>query len=121
MRVVAGSVNGGPGEDVTDADVQVRREVVRRLRRSLRGGDCAARLGQDEFVVLLDDVRPGGDAARVDGLLARMRADLGVAVVAGIIASLHRYHDADDALREAEIALLRVEAQPPHRGSSAQR
>jgi len=121
LRVVARSADGASGQDTTDADVQVRREVVRRLRRALREGDSAARLGQDEFAVLLDDVRPGGDAVRVDELLAHMRADLGVAVVAGVIASVHSFQDADDALREAEIALLRADAQPAPRGSSTQR
>ena len=77
MRVVAGSANARPGEEMTDADVRVWREVVRRLRRSLREGDSAARPGQDEFADLLDDVRPGGDSARVDELMARMRADPG--------------------------------------------
>ncbi|MGV8977457.1 MAG: substrate-binding domain-containing protein [Cellulomonas sp.] len=121
MRVVPAAANGAHGEEAADADVQLRRELVRRLRRSLRAGDSAARLGQDEFAVLLDDVRPGGDAGRVDELLAGMRADLGAAVVAGVIASIQSFHDADDALREVEIALLRAEAQPARRGSSAQR
>lgn len=123
MRVVAGSADVARGEEVADADadVEVRREVVRRLRRSLREGDSAARLGQDEFAVLLDDVRPGGDAARVDELLALLRVDLGVAVVAGVIASIQSFHDADDALREAEIALLRAAAQPEPRRRSALR
>ena len=123
VRVVNESAAGilTRSDEAADADVEVRREVVRRLRRALHEGDSAARLGQDEFAVLLDDVRPDGDPVRVDELLTQVRADLGVVIVVGVLASIRSFHDADDALREAEISLLRAGAQPKPRRRSAAR
>jgi PAS domain S-box-containing protein len=108
----------GAGE-VADADVEARREVVRRLRRGLREGDSAARLGPQEFAVLLEDMGSGGGILRVDDLLTQLRADLGVTVVIGVLASIQGFHDADDALREAEIALLRAQTQTDPRRPAA--
>ncbi|MDX6279546.1 MAG: hypothetical protein QOH03_617 [Kribbellaceae bacterium] len=87
------------------ADVQ--REVVRRLQSVLRDGDSAARLRQDEFGVLLDGVRL--DQARVQEVLAQLTAkpELGVAV--GVLPGIRQFKDADDALRAADIALLRAQ------------
>jgi PAS domain S-box-containing protein len=108
-------------EDGADGDVEIRRELVRRLRRALHEGDSAARLGQDEFSVLLDDVGAGGDPVRVEELLTQLRTDLGVDLAVGVLTSIQRFHDADDALREADIALLRAQAQPEPRRRSTVR
>jgi diguanylate cyclase (GGDEF)-like protein len=40
-------------------------EVSRRLKEAVRGSDTVARMGGDEFVVLLDDLHSIGDAERV--------------------------------------------------------
>ncbi|MGW6130514.1 substrate-binding domain-containing protein [Cellulomonas sp. NPDC055163] len=123
LRVVAepGHPLRDDGTELGDGDVEVRREVVRRLRRALHEGDSAARLGQDEFAVLLDDVGAGGDPVRVEELLTHVRTDLGVDVAVGVLSSIQRFHDADDALREADIALLRAQTQPDPRRRSTVR
>jgi len=91
----------------------VRREVVRRLRLVLRDGDSAARLRQDEFGVLLDDVRR--DQARVQDVIAQLTAEPELAVAVGVLPGIQQCKDADDVLRAADIALLRAQtrAVPP--------
>lgn len=89
------------------AQTEVRRELARRIDHELRGGDAAARLSRDEFAIIVDDVGPGGDAMRVAELVAHVRTDLGAPLLAGVLPSIHRFHDADEALRTAGIALLR--------------
>ena len=112
LRIVSASpVAACQVDETPDLDVEVRRTVVRRLRRALHEGDSAARLGQDEFAVLLDDVGEGAGSVRLDELLVQVQADLGVELAVGVLTSIHRFHDADDALREADIALLRAQTQ----------
>ncbi|WP_328991389.1 substrate-binding domain-containing protein [Kribbella sp. NBC_01245] len=90
------------------AEGELRQEIVRRLRLALREGDSAARLRQDEFAVLLDDV--AADPARVDELLAQVTS-FGIAV--GVLPGIQQFKDADDALRGADIALLRAQTRGP--------
>ncbi|TDU83364.1 PAS domain S-box-containing protein [Kribbella voronezhensis] len=91
--------------DRSGDDAGVRREVVRRLRLALRDGDSAARLRQDEFAVLLDDIGATGDPVRE--LLATILSDPETDLAVGVLPTIQRYKDADDALRAADIALLR--------------
>lgn len=90
-----------------DAQIEVRREVARRLEHALRGGDIAGRVGRDEFAVILDDVGAGGDSMRVADLLTHVRTDLGASLLVGVLPSIRRFRDPDEALRTAAIALLR--------------
>lgn len=53
-------VNDTKGHDVGDA---LLREVAKRLRQSVRGEDIVARMGGDEFVVLLPEIAEREDAA----------------------------------------------------------
>ncbi|MFC0627781.1 substrate-binding domain-containing protein [Kribbella deserti] len=103
--VVLLRVAEAPGDEAAEADV--RREVVRRLRLALREGDSAARLRQDEFGVLLDDVR--ADPARVEELLASAMSEPEMGIAVGVLPSIQRFKNADDALRGADIALLRAQ------------
>jgi diguanylate cyclase (GGDEF)-like protein len=90
-------------------------ELARRVRSSVRAGDTVARFGGDEFVVLLDGVSGGGDAALVaaevleavqapyllDGREVSIAASLGVSVypVDGT--------SSDELLRCADAAMYR--------------
>jgi diguanylate cyclase (GGDEF)-like protein/PAS domain S-box-containing protein len=102
---------------------ELLRQIARRLQDSLRPGDSmmhtsdcaqlAARIGGDEFVVLLDDIR--GDleaeivASRLLDVLSAPYA-IGVhkvnsTVSIGIVTSSHAAEDADSVLRDADIAM----------------
>ena len=48
-------------------------EVAHALKRELRTADCVARVGGDEFVVLLPEVKPGALEAVTDKLLRSLR------------------------------------------------
>ncbi|MET7279293.1 substrate-binding domain-containing protein [Kribbella sp. NPDC005582] len=89
------------------ARADVRREVVRRLQSVLRGGDSAARLRQDEFGVLLEDVRP--DQARLQEVLTQLTAAPELEIAIGVLPGIQQFKNADDALRAADIALLRAQ------------
>jgi diguanylate cyclase (GGDEF)-like protein/PAS domain S-box-containing protein len=93
--------------------------VARRLAVCLRGGDTAARVGGDEFTVLLEDVRDVGEAIRV---AERIAAELSrpfavdgrevfVSVSIGITISRPGHHEHLDLLREADIAMYQAKAQ----------
>ncbi|MDN3920161.1 sensor domain-containing diguanylate cyclase [Roseateles violae] len=87
-------VNDRHGHDAGDA---LLAEVGRRLQQSLRRDDTAARVGGDEFVLLLTMLEPGQDEWRrvlerliahvqapimlADGIGARVGASIGVAIV----------------------------------------
>jgi len=103
-----------------EAGDQLLRAVAERLRAAARGTDTVARLGSDEFGVLLRGVRSSHGAARVaarveralaapfslDGREVQVSASLGLAVASTQTA------DPGDLLRGAEIALHRSKADP---------
>ncbi|MBD8058835.1 substrate-binding domain-containing protein [Cellulomonas sp. JH27-2] len=86
---------------------ELHRELVRRLRQVLRAGDTPARLAEDTFALLLDDVGKGGFPSRVTDVLEQINHDLGPLVSVGVLGSIRDLRDAGEVLREAEIRLLR--------------
>lgn len=95
----------------------VLREVASRLRGAIRDTDTAARIGGDEFVLLLDG---GEDAAHEvsSRIIAVMRASLAyekqpVDIGVSIGIAVHPRHGADEAtlLRHADAAMYRAKRQ----------
>lgn len=64
-------INDTLGHDVGD---QFLKDIARRLLDSLRDGDTAARIGGDEFVLIVEDVRESGDVAVVARKVLRVIA-----------------------------------------------
>jgi EAL domain-containing protein (putative c-di-GMP-specific phosphodiesterase class I) len=99
--------------------------IAERLRSCLRAGDTAARIGGDEFAVLLEDVRSDDDATSiaerlidvlrepitVRGREVSVRASIGIAIRGPA------REDADDLLRNADVALNSVKASGKNRFS----
>ena len=95
---------------------QVLREVGERLRRCLRAADTAARLGGDEYGVLLEEAGDGIQATdvadrlmqeleapfRLEGRDVMVRASVGIAVTDGKGTSTD---GADELLRNADVAM----------------
>ncbi|MBX9246320.1 EAL domain-containing protein [Actinotalea ferrariae] len=114
-------VNDSLGHLVGD---QLLTVVAERLRDELRSVDTAARFGGDEFAVLLTDPVPDEVlviARRIQEAIARpvLLAGHEVSVTAsvGITTSDRGYTDAEDVLRDADIAMY--EAKGAERGTAS--
>ena len=91
-------------------------EVSRRLRRAVRPGDGMARLGRDEFAVLLDDIREEIEATQIAGAIqAEMAAPFELSgrqvftgVSIGITFNAHPDQQAEDLVRNADTAMSRA-------------
>ncbi|MEW6990343.1 diguanylate cyclase [Colwelliaceae bacterium 6441] len=59
-------VNDLYGHDIGD---QLLSEIASRYQKVVRGNDIVARIGGDEFVVLLDDIHQASDASRVANMI----------------------------------------------------
>jgi len=103
------SINDAFGYDAGD---RVLSAIAARLTSTLRGGDTAARLGADEFALLLEDMAEESNfvqiSDRVSQVLSRPitvdQRDLIVSVCTGI-AQATPDDDADTLLRNADAAL----------------
>ena len=69
------ALNAARGRDAGD---QLLRHIAACLGRAARGGDTVARVGPDEFAVLLEDVAPGEEFAAGQRLLAAVAAPFAV-------------------------------------------
>ncbi len=98
-------------------------DVARRLKQLLQPGDTAARLGEDNFGVLLSDIRNATDATQVasqiqDALAALFQREgrqLYIHANVGIALSTTGYTAAEDSLRDADIAMNRARSSGTHR------
>jgi diguanylate cyclase (GGDEF)-like protein/PAS domain S-box-containing protein len=107
-------INGSLGQVAGD---QLLASVAQRISACLGDGDSAARLGSDEFAVLLCETASSTDSLR---LAERLRQAIGepleiraqeifpsasIGVVCG-----ESYHDAEELLRDAQIAMSRAKS-----------
>ncbi|HLO28442.1 MAG TPA: EAL domain-containing protein [Anaerolineales bacterium] len=94
-------------------------ESAQRLKDCLRREDTVARLGADEFVILLEDTQDPMDVIHVAN---RIQHDLAVAcdleghrvfvsVSIGIVPNAGEYMRPEDVLRDADIAMYRAKGQ----------
>jgi diguanylate cyclase (GGDEF)-like protein len=95
---------------------KVLREVAARLLTCVRHPDVVARLSGDEFAILLEHVTEPAHASRVaqrvlDALALPLQVagkELQLSASLGIAIGDHRYHSADELLRDADMALYRA-------------
>ena len=109
------AINDSLGHLIGD---QVLIAVARRLQGSLRGEDTVARVGGDEFVILLEAVDDLRGAAHVAARIQQNVSDtmyverhaLEVGISVGIALHGPNYPQAADILRDADAALYRTKA-----------
>jgi diguanylate cyclase (GGDEF)-like protein len=90
-------------------------ELAHRVRSSVRAGDTVARVGGDEFIVLLDGVSGAPDAARVAAkVLAAVQApyrldrhEVSIAVSIGVSVYPGDGTSSDELVRSADAAMYR--------------
>ncbi|MGZ4768291.1 MAG: EAL domain-containing protein [Ilumatobacteraceae bacterium] len=87
-------------------------QIGERLRAGLREADLAARFGGDEFAVLLNNIQPNAIGPIVQRMQANLAAPMDfdghevvVTVSVGITTSDGAYTNAEDVLRDADIAM----------------
>jgi diguanylate cyclase (GGDEF)-like protein len=111
-------VNKTHGRDVGD---RVLVEVARRLEQCIRGLDSAARLGGDDFAILLDGMKDVSDPTRVANRVHQVLSlpitidgiQIGVSASIGMAISLTGYQDPEDLVLDAQKALMRAKSEGP--------
>ncbi len=88
-------------------------EIGRRLKRCLRPGDTVARIGGDEFAILLEDINGSENAAEVAERILKefahhftvLRHEITTSLSIGIALNADRYEGAEQIVRDADIAM----------------
>ncbi|MEH0021099.1 MAG: EAL domain-containing protein [Desulfobacter sp.] len=107
------SVNDSLGHHAGDT---LLKAVTRKIQTHLRTGDILARMGGDEFAVLLSHVQ---DAAQVKAIASRIRQaiesdfsiqghEVHISASIGIVFDTCSYHGADQLLRDADLAMYQA-------------
>jgi diguanylate cyclase (GGDEF)-like protein/PAS domain S-box-containing protein len=92
--------------------------IARRLEQCVRPGDTVARIGGDEFVILLEDIKEMGTALTVAERIERTLSapinlegrEVVIPASIGIALASSKYEKAEDILRDADIAVYRAKA-----------
>lgn len=109
------AINDSLGHSAGD---ELLKEVSQRILRAVREVDIVARIGGDEFVVLLTDVK---DVQGAECVAQRLHRLISMPVVIngneicsstsiGITLSSFGYHDTTDVLRDADIAMYKAKS-----------
>ena len=110
------TVNDGLGHGVGD---ELLNRFARRLKLCIRPSDTLARIGGDEFALLIDDVSAPGEVNRVAGRIRETLQppfqlqghEVVVSASIGVAMSAARYAHPEEVLRDADIAMYRAKAQ----------
>ena len=108
-------INDSLGYTIGD---QVLIDVAKMLSTSLRSGDSVARMGGDEFILLLESINKRSDAVMIaerilDGLNKPLKSEeTGVVVSAsiGIVIGDLSYDQPEDLIRDADIAMYEAKS-----------
>lgn len=108
-------VNDTLGHAIGD---RVLREIAARIRGSMRTSDIVARMGGDEFVVLIEGRRPGDGVHEIAGKIVSVLSQplqagghtLNLSVSVGVTCAPRDGHDGQELMRKADIAMYRAKA-----------
>ncbi len=106
-------VNDTLGHDIGD---RLLMSVARRIKHSVRGGDCVARFGGDEFTVALDDiVSPAAASVAAQKIIRALTApfeidghDIYISTSIGISVFPGDGHEVNGLLKHADTAMYRA-------------